>query len=100
MAAEEKFSLSEKIKEYSSFKFNIKLVDDYGIDGDFIEPRFCIFSYRSILKLPISFPGTTNCNKLCTGGINKILNKSSFSFKYFSISTFTFFFIFKNDWSF
>ena len=47
-----------------------ELIDDYGIDGDFIESQaFAYLAIRSFLKLPISFPETTGCKKPCTGGI-------------------------------
>ena len=43
--------------------------DDDMIDGDFIESQaFAYLAIRSYLKLPISFPETTGCNKPCTGG--------------------------------
>jgi len=48
----------------------IELIDDYDIDGDFIESRaFAYLAIRSYLKFPISFPKTTGCKKPCTGGI-------------------------------
>ncbi len=54
------------IKSYSK---NVKLIDDYGIDGDFVESQaFAYLAIRSYLKLPISFPETTGCSKACTGG--------------------------------
>ena len=47
-----------------------ELIDDYGIDGDFIESQaFAYLAIRSFLKLPISFPETTGCKKPCTGGV-------------------------------
>ena len=47
-----------------------ELIDDYGIDGDFIESQaFAYLAIRSFLKLPISFPKTTGCKKACTGGV-------------------------------
>jgi len=47
-----------------------KLIDDYGIDGDFVESQaFAYLAIRSFLKLPISFPETTGCKKPCTGGV-------------------------------
>ncbi len=59
--------LVEKLKNKIS---NIKLIDEYGIDGDFIESQaFAYLAIRSYLKLPISFPKTTGVNKPCTGGI-------------------------------
>ena len=48
----------------------IKLIDDFGIDGDYIESQaFAYLAIRSFLKLPISFPDTTGCKKACTGGV-------------------------------
>jgi len=48
----------------------IKLIDDYGVDGDFIESQaFAYLAIRSYLKMPISFPTTTGCLRPCTGGI-------------------------------
>ena len=39
------------------------------IDGDFVESQaFAYLAIRSYLELPISFPETTGCNKVCTGG--------------------------------
>ena len=53
-----------------NFNKNIKLIDDYGIDGDFIESQaFGYLAVRSYLKLPISFPETTGCKKPTTGGV-------------------------------
>ena len=51
-------------------KSKIKLIDELGIDGDFVESQaFAYLAIRSFLKLPISFPETTGCEKPCTGGI-------------------------------
>ena len=53
-----------------SYNKDVKLIDDYGIDGDFIESQaFAYLAIRSFLKLPISFPKTTNVKKSCTGGV-------------------------------
>ena len=47
----------------------IQPIDDYGIDGDFVESQaFAFLALRSIFKLPISFPETTGCKKPSTGG--------------------------------
>jgi len=47
----------------------IQSIDDYGIDGDFVESQaFAYIAIRSYLKLPISFPKTTGCLGPCTGG--------------------------------
>ncbi len=49
---------------------NVKLIDDYGVDGDFVESQaFAYLAIRSFLKLPISFPRTTGCRKPCSGGV-------------------------------
>ena len=57
------------VSRIKSWNKDIKLVDDYGIDGDFIESQaFAYLAIRSYLKLPISFPETTGCTKPCTGG--------------------------------
>mgnify|MGYP001314232013 CR=1 FL=1 len=47
-----------------------QLIDDYGIDGDFVESQaFAFIAIRSYLKLPISFPETTGCKVPITGGM-------------------------------
>jgi len=56
--------IQEKIKG------KIKLIDELGIDGDFVESQaFAYLAIRSYLKLPISFPETTGVNRPCSGGI-------------------------------
>ena len=54
-------------------KLKIKTIDEYNIDGDFIESQaFAYLSIRSYLNEPISYPGTTNISVPSTGGeINK-----------------------------
>ena len=48
----------------------IKPIDDFGIDGDFVESQaFAYLAIRSYLKLPISFPETTGCKEPSTGGV-------------------------------
>ena len=48
----------------------IKLIDDFGIDGDFVESQaFAYLAVRSFLGLPISYPETTGCKEPCTGGV-------------------------------
>jgi len=52
-------------------KINIplKLIDDFGIDGDFIESQaFAYLAIRSYHNLPISFPETTGVSKPSLGG--------------------------------
>ena len=59
--------LIERIRKHN---FVLKLIDDFGIDGDFIESQaFAYIAIRSYLKLPISFPATTGVKKSCTGGL-------------------------------
>ena len=49
---------------------SLKIIDDYKIDGDFIESQaFAYLAIRSILKKDISYPKTTNVKKPFTGGI-------------------------------
>ena len=50
-------------------QISIKLIDQYEIDGDFVESQaFAYLAIRSFLKLPISFPSTTGCIEPSTGG--------------------------------
>ena len=49
---------------------SVKLIDEYGVDGDFVESQaFAYLAIRSYLKLPISYPETTGVSKPCTGGV-------------------------------
>ena len=62
--------LIKKIRENFQQNINFKFIDDFEIDGDFIESQaFAFLAVRSLLKLPISFPNTTNCKFPCTGEI-------------------------------
>ena len=50
-------------------KTNFVPVEDYGIDGDFVESQaFAYLAIRSLLNLPISFPNTTGCKESISGG--------------------------------
>ena len=61
--------LLKKIQENISSNINLKLIDDYKINGDFIESQaFAFLAIRSFQGLPISFPGTTGCKNPCVGG--------------------------------
>ena len=66
------FVLSKRhnpLHEFLKKDINLKLIDDYKINGDFIESQaFAFLAIRSFKELPISFPGTTGCKKACTGG--------------------------------
>ena len=58
--------LVEKLKKEIK---QIKLIDEYNVDGDFVESQaFAFMGIRSYLKLPISFPSTTGVKKPCIGG--------------------------------
>jgi len=58
--------LSKKAIRYKNFE----IIDKHNIDGDFIESQaFAFLAIRSVLNLPISFPETTGCKNLCTGGV-------------------------------
>ena len=50
-------------------KINIELIDQYEINGDFVESQaFGYLAIRSFLNLPISFPNTTRCKKPSSSG--------------------------------
>ena len=50
-------------------KYKIKLIDEFSVDGDFIESQaFAFLSVRSFLKKNISFPETTGVKSPSTGG--------------------------------
>ena len=58
--------LSKRVIRYKNFE----IIDKHNIDGDFIESQaFAFLAIRSVLNLPISFPETTGCKNLCTGGV-------------------------------
>jgi len=62
--------LINSIKDKIPSNVNLCLIDDYKIDGDFIESQaFAYLSIRSLLKKEISFPKTTNVKNSCTGGV-------------------------------
>ena len=62
-------TLRDSIKNQLQKTIDLKLVDDYSIDGDFVESQaFAYLSIRSKLRLPITFPRTTGCKKPCIGG--------------------------------
>ena len=61
--------LIESIKKEIVKNFSIQLIDDYDVDGDYVESQaFAYIAIRSFLNLPITFPGTTGCKKPCSGG--------------------------------
>ena len=62
--------LMQWIKNYLENKnTTIKDIDEYNFNGNFIESQaFAYLAVRSYLNLPISFPTTTRCNKILSGG--------------------------------
>ena len=63
-------TLIERIKFRTLKNLVIQPIDDYGVDGDFVESQaFAYLAIRSYLKLPISFPSTTGCKQPTTGGV-------------------------------
>ncbi|MBL6785922.1 MAG: anhydro-N-acetylmuramic acid kinase [Candidatus Pelagibacter bacterium] len=61
--------LIEKIKNNTLKNIFLKSIDDFGLDGDFIESQaFAFLAIRSLLKIPITFPSTTGCIKPSLGG--------------------------------
>ncbi len=61
--------LIKKIKENLNSDVNLSLIDEYSINGDFIESQaFAYLAIRSLKQLPISFPTTTGCKQPCIGG--------------------------------
>ncbi len=63
-------SLMKSIKKRLPKNISLKIIDDYKIDGDFIESQaFAYLAIRSALKKEISYPNTTHVQKPCTGGI-------------------------------
>ena len=51
-------------------KISIDPIDQYEIDGDFIESQaFAYLAIRSLEGMSITFPSTTSCRKSVTGGV-------------------------------
>ena len=63
-------SLINSIKNKLPTNMKLHQIDDYKINGDFVESQaFAFLAIRSYLKKAISFPKTTNVKNSCTGGI-------------------------------
>ena len=61
--------LLSNIKKKLPSKIVLKLIDEYSIDGDFVESQaFAFLAIRSFRKMPISFPNTTGCSSPSIGG--------------------------------
>ena len=72
--------LIEKIKQNTLDNIILQSIDDYGIDGDFVESQaFAFLAIRTLKGLPITFPDTTGCSKPVTGG--KIISTQKTEFK-------------------
>ena len=62
--------LVDSIKNKLPTNMRLSLIDDYKIDGDFVESQaFAYIAIRSYLKKKISFSKTTNVKKACSGGV-------------------------------
>jgi len=63
-------SLMKSIRKKLPKNISLKIIDDYKIDGDFIESQaFAYLAIRSVLKKIISYPNTTNVEKPSIGGV-------------------------------
>ena len=63
-------SLMDSIRKRLPKNISLKIIDDYKIDGDFIESQaFAYLAIRSALKKKISYPNTTGVKESCTGGV-------------------------------
>tara|TARA_B100000795_G_scaffold112579_1_gene83441 strand:- start:25 stop:1152 length:1128 start_codon:yes stop_codon:yes gene_type:complete len=63
-------TLVERIKSRLVKNLVIQPIDDYDVDGDYVESQaFAYLAIRSYLDLPISFPKTTGCKEPTTGGV-------------------------------
>ena len=61
--------LKLNLSKFNIYENNLNLIDDYKINGDFIESKaFAYLAVRSFLNLPTSFPDTTDCDKPTVGG--------------------------------
>ena len=61
--------LIRRIKEKLGNSYQVLMIDDFGIDGDFVESQaFAFLAIRSLNKLPTSYPFFTGCKKETIGG--------------------------------
>ena len=62
-------TLLNKIKNRTLKNIVLQPIDDYGVNGDFVESQaFAYLAIRSLINEPISFPDTTGCTEPLTGG--------------------------------
>ncbi len=65
-----KFIFNGSIRKRLPKNISLKIIDDYKIDGDFIESQaFAYLAIRSALKKEISYPNTTDVQKPSIGGV-------------------------------
>tara|TARA_A100001015_G_scaffold308885_1_gene407278 strand:- start:185 stop:1303 length:1119 start_codon:yes stop_codon:yes gene_type:complete len=63
-------TLLNTIKQRTLKNIVLQPIDDYGVDGDFVESQaFAYLAIRNLINEPISFPNTTGCSKPLTGGL-------------------------------
>ena len=63
-------SLVKAVKRKLPKYISLNLIDDYKIDGDFIESQaFAYLAIRTVLKKEISYPNTTDVQKPSIGGV-------------------------------
>ena len=63
-------TLFNSIKSKLPSNMSLSLIDDYKINGDFVESQaFAYLAIRSYLNKMISFPKTTNVKNPCSGGV-------------------------------
>ena len=64
-----KYLMSKVYQFLNNKELNLKNIDDFNINGDFVESQaFAYLAIRCFLNLNISFPNTTRCTKPCSGG--------------------------------
>ena len=62
--------LLDKIKQRTLKNIVLQPIDDYDVEGDFVESQaFAFLAIRNVINEPISFPDTTGCLKPTVGGI-------------------------------
>ena len=63
-------TLIQRIKSRALKNLVIQPIDDYGVDGDYVESQaFAFLAIRSLKGMDISFPSTTRCKESISGGI-------------------------------
>tara|TARA_Y100001970_G_scaffold276781_1_gene379996 strand:- start:871 stop:1992 length:1122 start_codon:yes stop_codon:yes gene_type:complete len=61
--------LVNQIKQIVSSNIIIDLIDNHGVEGDYVESQaFAYLAIRRVINEPISFPSTTGCSSPTIGG--------------------------------